>query len=586
MTPKEDVEPREYLFNLFCVQARAIQKYQASSERCYMDPQQQLEDDGVHYITQDGAIEGTQSETTSHVPLTLSEEAMQFGKIVDVYDKMQEQIWTAHVVPLQPSRYSQEEFHYLDASAQEQVIQGQAQGTEQVREQDHERARDAHQDHIQALDKSPQGQEQEGQGQEPTAESQVSMDQSEEEHVQRKQELQHIEPRSAETSINESEQPKIETSEVTTTETSQIPVKFEAIKTEDTGSVQQQTTDRERADDRQTEQPQPTQPSVGQLGTDMKRENTSDRSEEVRPTAEELLTQFKEEPKIDAQKAASNVPTLPPHQTAKPIPQKVRRGKKEANTEQPTSPSKEHPQQQQLQQNNKQKTPQPVAILSRNNTQQQQQQQLQQQQQQLQQLQQLQNQLLQQPQQTKDDGILQNLSQIPNVASTNSNLNAVALEDLRRVENNIVTSIILCRSLFFLWHCSEMDRLMVQQLDKMYARLDKERQERDKLEKERQERLLTVVSALSIEFSYSFHHDSKISQTLNTSIQTQLERVVRKETHAALEKLGKDLETAVLRTVNESVKKSMQGTAPKTEALYKDVLSQSLGQLRFIFSSS
>lgn len=40
-----------------------------------------------------------------------------------------------------------------------------------------------------------------------------------------------------------------------------------------------------------------------------------------------------------------------------------------------------------------------------------------------------------------------------------------------------------------------MERLFVQQLDRQYARLDKERLERERLEKERQEKLLAIVSS-------------------------------------------------------------------------------------------
>lgn len=75
-----------------------------------------------------------------------------------------------------------------------------------------------------------------------------------------------------------------------------------------------------------------------------------------------------------------------------------------------------------------------------------------------------------------------------------------------------------------------------------------------------------------------------ISQTLNTSIQQQLERVVRKEMHAALEKMGKDvstsLEGAILRSTQDTLKKSLQ-SMPKGDTLFKDALDKTLPQMRY-----
>ena len=76
-----------------------------------------------------------------------------------------------------------------------------------------------------------------------------------------------------------------------------------------------------------------------------------------------------------------------------------------------------------------------------------------------------------------------------------------------------------------------------------------------------------------------------ISQTLNTTIQQQLERIVRKELQAGIEKLTKDIvqtvEGALLRNLQEVLKKSMQGVIPKTDALFKDALDKSLPHMRY-----
>lgn len=138
-----------------------------------------------------------------------------------------------------------------------------------------------------------------------------------------------------------------------------------------------------------------------------------------------------------------------------------------------------------------------------------------------------------------------------------------------------------------------MEKLFVQQLDKQYARLDKERLERERLEKERQERLLAVVSSYIIYFMFKYFMltTNHISQTLNTSIQQQLERIIKKELHTEMEKFSQNvvqsIEGAVLRTVTDAVKKTAQGPAPKVDqrtldALFKEALDKAIPQMRYV----
>jgi hypothetical protein len=100
-------------------------------------------------------------------------------------------------------------------------------------------------------------------------------------------------------------------------------------------------------------------------------------------------------------------------------------------------------------------------------------------------------------------------------------------KDMRRFENNIV---------------GRLEKMLQIQ----NARIEKDRAERDKTERERQERLLTVIS-----------------QTLNTNLQQNMERIVRKELQTmlipALEKgMASGVESLLVKPLHDTLKKSFQ----------------------------
>jgi len=74
-----------------------------------------------------------------------------------------------------------------------------------------------------------------------------------------------------------------------------------------------------------------------------------------------------------------------------------------------------------------------------------------------------------------------------------------------------------------------------------------------------------------------------ISQTLNNSIQQNMERILRKELQQSLvpvleKTLGTIMENALLKPLQETVRKSLQTFAPKLEGIFKETLDKSIQQ--------
>eukprot|EP01112_Ceratiomyxa_fruticulosa_P023757 TRINITY_DN9242_c0_g1_i1.p1 TRINITY_DN9242_c0_g1~~TRINITY_DN9242_c0_g1_i1.p1 ORF type:complete len:473 (+),score=117.71 TRINITY_DN9242_c0_g1_i1:56-1474(+) len=117
--------------------------------------------------------------------------------------------------------------------------------------------------------------------------------------------------------------------------------------------------------------------------------------------------------------------------------------------------------------------------------------------------------------------------------------------ELKKIENNLA---------------AKMERLMQQQVDKMFARFEKERLDREKAEKERLERLVAAIS-------------QSISSSLAPAIQTQVEKVFKKEMQGVMPVLGRAIATSVENSMGH-VKKSLAASSSKMETFAKESLDK------------
>ena len=508
---------REYIMQLFCVQTKAIQIHQTSTEHCYTTGKQAQEDDTSGPLTQTGkvgeqlSVESEFDISRTRPPLSTSGEARER---MAGYDQHQQNLWLSHSVEVRRDSYAPEE-QYQDPmfspSSTPQILPSPAHQLESLSTQDpsmtspstqqtparqapHDRA--SSEQHAQPPEQSHE---------KPPRQPQEEQPHDEQSHEQSHYEQPHSEqhggqPHGGQPHDEHPSTPSHQQSNKQTYEHSQTH-DHEQLHLDLSGPHEHPHEQNEQASMQVNEQHHLDPEQPGQASLDQPPESLQSRNylqagaehqghekHQQHGVQSDSTTKTLGQDDKFSQSNHPELPVQPASQITTPQSQASKankRGSRKNNTALGASNPNDaslaqdivaQPRQQQTTHTQKQKAapvaPQ-VSILHRN------------------------PQPATSPQ--KEDTVARTMS-----PASSSPSSPVVQDDLRRFEANMVASISIWIYLlspisfcFISLTSKEMERLFVQQLDRQYVRLDKERLERERLEKERQERLLAVVSVIS-----------------------------------------------------------------------------------------